>query len=368
MYLASLSLLNFKNYEECSVSFSPFLNVFTGPNGSGKTNLLDGIHFLCLTKSAFQSNDSNAISHNVDFMMIKGTVLKEDKKYVVQAGLKKGQKKVFQLNKKPYEKISDHIGSFPAVIITPYDTDLIREGSEVRRKFIDGIISQTDHEYLLNLLKYSKVLKQRNALLKSFAEKRNFDRDLLSGYDIPLIELAKKIYRKRKLAMETFLPLFQKHYLNISGGNEEVAIHYKSDLEKNEFEKHFEEAQQKDLILQRTTKGIHKDDYGFDLGKHPIKNTGSQGQQKSFVISLKMAQFEFIHSALSQKPILLLDDIFDKLDQSRIKKLLHMITENTFGQVFITEAGQDRVEKFMDNFPGEKRTFSIKDGKVENIT
>jgi len=364
MYLSAIQVLNFKNYDECSLSFSPALNIFAGPNGSGKTNLLDAIYFLCLTKSAFHSNDSLLIRHKEDFLVVTGQFIKNSKTVSVQAGLKKGQKKVFQRDRKPYPKISEHIGMFPVVIITPYDTDLIREGSEERRKFFDSILSQTDTEYLSDLLAYNKVLKQRNALLKLFAENGQQDLDLLSGYDYQLIHYGKKLYAKRKNLMDAFAPVFQQHYTNISDNQEQVTLSYESELEKEDFESEFVRNRKKDLLLQRTTKGSHKDDFLFSIEGHPLKTTGSQGQQKSFVIALKLAQFEYIQHCLRQKPILLLDDIFDKLDQNRIQKLLTMISEEVFGQVFITEAGQDRVEKYLHTIGGEIRTFTIKEGNV----
>lgn len=364
MYLSAIQVLNFKNYDECSLLFSPAINIFTGSNGSGKTNLLDAIYFLCLTKSAFHSNDSLLIRHNEEFSVVTGQFIKNSKTVSVQAGLKKGQKKVFQRDRKPYHKISDHIGMLPVVIITPYDTDLIREGSEDRRKFFDSILSQTDTGYLADLLAYNKILKQRNALLKLFAEQRQQDFDLLSGYDYQLIRYGKNLYSKRRSLMNAFAPVFQQHYTNISDNQEQVALSYESELGKEDFESDFVRNRKKDLVLQRTTKGSHKDDFLFTIAGHPLKTTGSQGQQKSFVIALKLAQFEYIHQCLRQKPILLLDDIFDKLDQNRIQKLLTMISEEVFGQVFITEAGQDRVEKYLNNIAGEIRTFTIKEGTI----
>jgi len=364
MFLKSLHIVNYKNYEECHLSFSPRLNIFTGPNGSGKTNLLDSIYFLCLTKSTSPGSDNLVIRHNEEYMMIQGTMHKNDKKLNLHAGIKKGQKKVFTLNKKVYEKISEHIGQFPAVIITPYDTDLVREGSEERRRFFDTVLSQTDSEYLQNLLKYNKVLKHRNALLKEFALKNYTDKDLLSSYDIQLLSLGKKIYYKRKEAMASINPIFYKYYQEVAGTSEQVMLEYESDFMHENYQEEFARARQKDIVLQRTTKGIHKDDFHFGLSGHPLKQIGSQGQQKSFVIALKLSQYEYIKENSGIDPILLLDDIFDKLDQSRIQKLIHMIEGNCFGQVFITEAGVDRVEKYFKNLETEICTFTVLDGKV----
>jgi DNA replication and repair protein RecF len=366
MFLKSLHIANYKNYEECHLTFSPRLNIFTGPNGSGKTNLLDSIYFLCLTKSTSSGSDSLIIRHQEEYMIIQGIIHKKDKKLNLHAGIKRGQKKIFSLNKKIYEKISEHIGQFPAVLISPYDTDLVREGSEERRKFFDTVLSQTDSQYLQNLLKYNKVLKHRNALLKDFAIKNYIDKDLLSTYDIQLLDLGEKIFRKRKEAMENINPIFDKYYQEVAGSKEQVSLVYDSDFMHENYQDEFIRARKKDLILQRTTKGIHKDDFLFGLSDHPLKQIGSQGQQKSFVIALKLSQYEYIKQNSGLEPILLLDDIFDKLDQNRIQKLIHMIESNNFGQVFITEAGEDRVEKYFQNLETEICTFTVLDGKVSS--
>jgi len=365
MYLASFQALNFKNYPEFNILFSPEVNLFTGPNGSGKTNLLDAIYFICLTKSAFHSIDANNIKHKADFLTLKAAFCKNQKQLIIQALVQKGQKKVFKLNKKPYEKITEHIGSFPAVLITPYDTDLIREGSEERRKFFDAILSQTDYNYLNALLKYNKILKQRNALLKQFAEKKFRDIDLLSSYDELLIKTGNFIFEKRKELLAIFMLQFRKHYENLSEKKEAVSLQYASDYLDTDFKKLFLKNRDKDLLLQRTGKGVHKDDFIFEINGFSIKSFGSQGQQKSFVIALKLAQFEYIYTKGLEKPILLLDDIFDKLDQKRIEKLLQIISEPIFGQVFITEARTDRVEHFFGKIKREVRTFSIQNGVIE---
>lgn len=275
MFLKSLHIVNYKNYEECHLTFSPRLNIFTGPNGSGKTNLLDSIYFLCLTKSNSSGSDALTIKHDQDFMMIQGTVHKNDKKSNLHAGIKKGQKKTFTLNKKAYDKISEHIGQFPAVIITPYDTDLVREGSEERRKFFDTVLSQTDSQYLQNLLKYNKVLKHRNALLKDFAQKNYTDKDLLSSYDIQMLNLGKKIFDKRMEAMESINPIFYKYYQEVAGTKEQVSLEYESDFMHENYQEEFAKARQKDIVLQRTTRGVHKDDFHFGLNAHPLKQIGS---------------------------------------------------------------------------------------------
>lgn len=366
MYLASLKAINFKNYMDVSMDFCNGLNLFTGPNGSGKTNLLDAIYFLCLTKSAFHSNDSLNIKHNESLFSLKGKFTHDEKTFVIHSALQKGQKKVVSCNKKQYEKISDHIGNFPAVLITPYDNDLIREGSEERRKFFDSILSQTNPEYLADLLKFNRLLKQRNALLKSFAEQKKQDLELLKVYDEQLLPISEIISAQRLKLLDSFLPVFQDNYNKISVGKEKVGLIYESDSLKEDFRSIYKASLKKDLAIQRTSIGAHKDDFNFLLEEHSLKSFGSQGQQKSYVISLKLAQFDYIKQKSGKRPILLLDDIFDKLDQERIEKLIELVRGELYGQVFITDARADRVDNFFKEYSGEIRKFNILDGKVSS--
>jgi DNA replication and repair protein RecF len=368
MHLASLSATNFKNYREINIQLSPGLNLFTGPNGSGKTNLLDGVYILCLTKSAFQSNDNQNILFGESFFSLIGKFSRDGKNEQIIAALEKGNKKIIKADKKPYDKISDHIGKYPAVLITPYDTDIVREGSEERRKFFDALISQINHEYLTELMKYTNALKQRNALLKQFAEQRNTDLDLLSTYDSQLLRSGKKIFDIRQVVSREYIPIFENQYNLLSGNKEKVELVYESDFSRENFSEFFLQARSRDLLLQRTTVGIHKDDFIFSINGNSLKSFGSQGQQKSFVISMKLAQSEVIRVKAGIKPILLLDDIFDKLDQDRINRLLKIISGENYGQIFVTEARSDRAEIFFNNYPGEIRKFSILDGMVEIIS
>ncbi|MEN7550283.1 DNA replication/repair protein RecF [Rapidithrix thailandica] len=359
MYLKDLRIISFKNYEESELHFSAQINCFTGANGSGKTNLLDAIHYLCLTKSAFNAIDAQNIRHQAPLFALHGTFFKNEKEYQVSCGLKAGKKKSIRLNKKEYERVSEHIGQFPCVLIAPNDTDLIREGSETRRKYFDSIISQINKPYLEQLICYNQALKQRNILLKQFAEQRYFEQDLLEPYDHMLIDLSQKIAEQRRAFITTFQPLFEKHYQYISAAKEQVALNYSSQVKVSGFEEHFRNNLQKDMHLQRTTSGIHKDDFDFSIEEYPLKKFGSQGQQKSYVIALKLAQFEVMHQATGRKPILLMDDIFDKLDDLRIAKLLQMITEHIFGQVFITDAREERSRQLMKQVHAETIFFDI---------
>ncbi|HEY8401144.1 MAG TPA: DNA replication and repair protein RecF, partial [Cytophagaceae bacterium] len=267
--------MNFKNYESLDLSFSPYINIFTGSNGSGKTNLLDAIYYLSLTKSAFNSNDSLNIRHEQNFFSIQGNFVKESGNNLIQCDYT--GKKVLKNNKRPYDKLSDHIGEFPVVLITPYDTDLIREGSEERRRFVDTILSQINHSYLNELIHYNQALKQRNSLLKQFNEKKQIDKTLIGIYDQKLLKSGKILYNFRKEFIAEFLPLFYKHYENLSEKKENPGLEYVSQLHDTDFEAKFEKALEKDILLQRTTKGVHKDDFHFSINNHPLKSFGSQG-------------------------------------------------------------------------------------------
>ncbi len=363
MYIKKINLINFKNYAESDINFSSQINIFTGPNGAGKTNLLDSIYCLSLTKSAFSSSENNSIRHNENFFSVLGHFFKEGDTHAVQYDLA-GQKKTFRLDKNPYSKISEHIGSFPVVLVTPNDTDVIREGSEERRKFFDAIISQLDGWYLSELIRYNNLLKQRNSLLKQFAERNTVDKELMDSYNHQMLKSGKMVYEKRKLFIEEFIPIFKAHYLNLSEEKEVPQLDYESQRHELDFEQKFIQNLNRDILLQRTGMGVHKDDYGFMLNGYPVKSYGSQGQQKSFVIALKLAHFDIIKKYKNLKPILLLDDIFDKLDDNRIAKLMEMVAAETFGQLFITDARPERTEKIFEHIRAEIRIFHIEKGVV----
>ncbi len=363
MFIKKINLINFKNYAETDLSFSSQINIFTGQNGAGKTNLLDAIYCLSLTKSAFSAAESNSIRHQENFFSILGDFYKNTHDYAIQYDLA-GTKKNFRIDKNPYDKLSEHIGAFPVVLVTPNDTDVIREGSEERRKFFDSIISQLDNLYLSELIRYNHLLKQRNSLLKQFAERNTVDHTLLDSYNQQLLKSAKLLHTKRKAFMEEYTPLFKAHYLNLSEEKEIPELAYESKLHEPDFEQRFLGNLQKDILLQRTGMGIHKDDYGFMLSGYAVKGYGSQGQQKSFVISLKLAHFDIIKKNKNIKPILLLDDIFDKLDDNRISKLMEMVAQDAFGQLFITDARPERTEKIFEHIRAEIRIFHIANGVV----
>lgn len=359
MWLEKLHLTYFKSYEDRTFSFGPRVNCLVGENGSGKTNLLDAIYFLALTKSAFHNQDALGISHQAEFFMLDGLFHRDHKQEQITCSLQRGQRKTLMHDKKHYERLSDHIGRFPLVLIAPDDTDLIREGSEERRRFFDGVLSQAVPAYLGDFLQYNKLLNQRNGLLKLFAERNYVDDDMLETYNEPLIALAINIYQYRRTFMEQFLPLFRKYYAFLSSGHEEVEVHYESEVASMNFAAEFRRHKARDLHAQRTGKGIHKDEYVFEIDGITLKKFGSQGQQKSFVIALKLAQFELLKVDKEQTPILLLDDIFDKLDDRRINKLIELVDDGLLGQVFITDARPERSEKILQQVKAEVRFFEI---------
>ncbi|QHV95459.1 DNA replication/repair protein RecF [Spirosoma endbachense] len=364
MHLEKLSLTNFKNYEDGRYAFGRQVNVIVGPNGSGKTNLLDAVYFLALSKSAFQSQDALSILHDADYFIIDGIFEELERTVQITISLQRGQRKVLMADKKPYERISEHIGRFPVVLVAPNDTDLVREHSEDRRHFFDGVLSQLDAEYLRNYLTYQQVLKQRNSLLKLFAERNQVDNDLLDTYDEPLLDLGQKIHDRRQQFVEEFLPSFQAHYAYLSDDREVVSIVYESEVSNPDFAEEFRHFRRRDTVLQRTTMGVHKDDYAFMIGDRSgepvaLKKFGSQGQQKTFVIALKLAQFDQLQAEKGVKPILLLDDIFDKLDDRRIGKLIKQMDEGAFGQLFITDARPERTRELLTNVKADVRFFQI---------
>jgi DNA replication and repair protein RecF len=352
MILNELSLLNYKNFDSLSLQFDPKINCIVGNNGVGKTNILDAIYHLSFGKSYFNPITSQNIKHGEDFFVIEGayTKKKRDEKIVVSA--KKGQKKLIKRNGKIYDRFSEHIGFLPLVIISPADRDLILEGSETRRKFIDGVISQGDSGYLHSLINYNKLLSQRNSLLKYFAVNNTHNQDTLDVYNEQMHELGTRIHEKRKSFLKILMPIFEEHYKMISNALsnddndqvESIGLKYKSQLNDKDLLTLLQENTLKDKLLQYTNYGIHKDDLSFEINGHAIKRYGSQGQQKSYIIALKLAQFDFIKEKSKENPILLLDDIFDKLDENRVEQIIKLVDEEKFGQIFISDTHPERTE------------------------
>ncbi len=359
MNLQELKLVDFKNYGEWNGSFSPKINCIVGPNGVGKTNILDAIYLLSFTKSYLNNIDSQLIKHGSDFFVVEGTYSRKKEKEKIYCGFKKGQRKKLMRNKKEYERISEHIGLIPLVMFSPYDRNLILEGSEIRRKFMDGVIAQFDRLFLDHLIRYNKSLSQRNTLLKYFAANRTFDAETLEIYEAQMEEHGNYIYNARHKFMIDFLPLFQQLYADISNGGEQVSIVYKSQLQQSDLKTLLKEALARDKVLQYSSVGTHKDDLKFHLEGYPLKKTGSQGQQKTFLIALKLAQFEFLNRLNGFKPLLLLDDIFDKLDQDRVRAIIEMVNDHRFGQIFITDTHPERTEELVREVNEESTVISI---------
>lgn len=367
MFLQELKLANFKNLESVDIKFSDKINCFVGLNGAGKTNLLDSIYYLAFCKSYFANSDKQNIQHGKEFFAIHGDFQTDtDELQTISCVQKDGAKKSFKCNKKEYERLADHIGKIPLVMISPYDRDLINGGSELRRKFIDGVISQFDAAYLNDLLQYNRALLQRNTQLKSFYENRYFDANLLALWDEQLVRYATPIFEKRKEFLEGFMPTFQKYYDIVSGTSEKVDIVYESALSEKTMAQLLEESLEKDKYSLYTNVGIHKDDLIFTIDNHQVKKYGSQGQQKSFVVSVKLAQFDYNYKKIGYKPILLLDDIFDKLDDNRVAQLVKLVANDYFGQVFISDTQRHRMQFLMDNIEGDYNIFEIEQGRVKN--
>jgi DNA replication and repair protein RecF len=367
MYLHTIHLSNFKNYQDAECVLSPQINCFFGNNGSGKTNILDAVHYLSLCKSYLNSMDRQNIRFGQQFFSILGEWSKNDQLVSVHCAVKQGAKKVFKRNKKEYEKLADHIGQFPVVMISPYDRDLIAEGSELRRKWMDGIIAQFDRAYLEDIQYYAKVLDQRNALLRNMFEHRLFDRESIEVWNDQLVLYGNRIHASRQLFLEAFFPVFKERYEQIASTNDEVSLNYKSQLHDAEFHQLLKDAEKKDAFAQFTTVGIHKDDLIFSIKDHPIKKFGSQGQQKSFIIALRLAQYDWLKKQLDTEPVLLLDDIFDKLDNDRVKNLLELVSNHYFGQVLVTDTDESRLRDIFKTMDVDTRFFNVSDGHITAV-
>ncbi len=365
MHLEELRLVNFKNYESEHIQFSARLNCFVGKNGMGKTNLLDAIYYLCMCKNNVGLNDRNVIRQGAEFFRLDGRFVCRAQPERIVAKVIPGKRKEFERNDQPYARLLEHIGLLPVVIIIPDDTALIREGSEFRRRFIDNTLSQLDSAYLQQLMIYNRLLKQRNATLKQFAKTQTYDDALLQILDQQMDAPARAIYEKRHAFIERLSPVFNRFYRQISGEQEAVSIAYHSDLiEGQQLTALLLRAREKDRVLQRTTTGIHRDDLKFALDDRNAKRFASQGQLKSFVLALKLAQYELLRLEKEVPPLLLLDDLFDKLDRHRVEFLIELLLQNEFGQVFITDTHEHRLEEIVQKFDSDFKKFVIENGKI----
>lgn len=347
MYLKELKLTNFKNYAAEHFLFSPKLNCIVGENGMGKTNLLDAIHYLCMCKSHFLVPDKAITQYDTSFFRMEGLFEKAQVQDKIVCKYQLRKPKVFEKNKIEYQKLSEHIGQYPLIMVCPDDSILLSGGSENRRQFINVLLVQLDAAYLIHLIQYNKVLKQRNAFLKNVGHPSEIDVDLLQIYNQQLEAPAVYIYQKRKDYLERLQPLFAKYYRLISGDREVVHFDYFSPLSDENIAVLLAESQEKDIWLQRTTKGIHKDDMKLFIGEYLLKKNASQGQMKSYLLALKLAQYALLKQLSADLPILLLDDIFDKLDKNRVENLLELLLDIEFGQIFITDTHPNRLSSLL---------------------
>lgn len=359
LFLKKISIINYKNILDKEYELDPKINCFVGNNGVGKTNILDAVYHLSMGKSYFNVKNDQLINRGKDYMLVDGVFELNNKNESIVFSLKIGEKKVLKRNGKPYKKFSNHIGLIPVVLISPYDNDLINEGSSERRKFIDSIISQNDKEYLINLIAYTRVIQNRNKLLKQYNRSVDFDLDTIKVYDDQIYKLSEPIFKARDKFIKEFTPLVLEKYKHISDDKEKISIEYKSDLINNNIENLIKDSFQKDVILQYTSVGLHKDDFVFNIDENRIKRFGSQGQQKSFLIALKLAQFDYLKNETGNSPILLMDDIFDKLDLMRVKRIVEIVNSTNFGQLFLSDTDKERIEKVLSSLNLSSKIFEV---------
>ena len=364
MHLSKIQLLNFKNHQDSVIELVDGINGFFGKNGSGKTNILDAVYYMSMCKSYLNVRDRQNILFNQDYFSINGDWVLKEKSEKIQCIVRDKSKKVFKRNKKEYDRLADHIGMLPVVMISPYDRDLISEGSDLRRKWMDGVISQQDRTYLHALQRYNKCIDHRNTLLRKMNKQRHFDKEGIEPWDVQLVELGNQIFARRKKFVDEFIPSFLAFYEDLGYKKENVSISYKSHLLEEKFSNLLNENQGKDFALQYTSVGTHRDDLKFLINNLPIKKFGSQGQQKSFIIALRLSQYEWIKNHLDLKPVLLLDDIFDKLDKERVGKLIALVANNYFGQVLVTDTDKERLQEVLSQLPIKHLLFNVQDGSV----
>ena len=365
MILRQLSIVNYKNIAQSELELSPKINCFIGDNGEGKTNLLDAIHFLSLCRSATTSIDAACIRHDAEMAFLQGQYEREDgSREEVALGLRRGQKKQLKRNKKAYRRLTEHIGLVPIVMVSPMDSLLISGGSEERRRFMDVVISQYDRRYMDALLAYNKALMQRNALLKQ--EEPAPDELMLELWEEEMARHGEVIFAARTAFIEAFTPLFAQFYADISGERESVDLAYISHCQRGPLLATIRDGRQKDIIMGYSLHGVHKDELTMTLGGYPIKREGSQGQNKTFLIALKLAQFDFLRRTGSQTtPLLLLDDIFDKLDAHRVEQIVRLVAGERFGQIFVTDTNRDHLDSILASTHSDYRLFHVKGGEVK---
>lgn len=361
MLLKKLLLINFKNIIQSEISLLDGINCFVGDNGAGKTNILDAIYYLSMSKSAFTMTDGQSVSHGEDFFVAEGSyVSDEGRSELLNCSFSRRGGKVLKRNGKEYERLADHVGNFPVVIVSPRDSDLITDAAEERRRYLNGFISQIDKAYLKSIMRYNTVLIERNTFLK-----RSSDEQMLQIYDMQLDELGSKVYEARREIVEQMEPLVVEYYRELSEDREQVEISYRSELEQMSLKDILQRNRERDLVNQFTTSGVHRDDLIFKIGGYPLRKYGSQGQQKSFLIALKLAQYRLLAEATGEKPILLLDDLFDKLDMRRVEHLLELVSGDGFGQICITDCNKVRLEATLSRAAANYALFTVEGGDIK---
>ena len=360
MYLKKLALLNFKNIRQAELAFCPGINALVGDNGAGKTNIIDAVYYLSMCKSALQMTDGQSVRHDADFFLADGAYATDSGKSesVVCSFSRKGGK-VLKRNGKVYERLADHVGLIPAVIVSPADSALISDAADERRRYLNAFIAQLDRPYLQAVMRYNAVLAERNRLLKMQP-----DETMLQIYDRQLCEHGNKIHERRREFVQRLQPVVAEYYRTLSGDREQVELLYKSELNERPFEEVLQSARQRDLVNEFTTAGIHRDDLVLKIGGYPLRKYGSQGQQKSFLIALKLAQYAIVAEEKHEHPILLLDDLFDKLDAGRVEQLIRLVSAETFGQIFISDCNPTRLKRILDRTGGDYALFTVTDGDV----
>ena len=370
MLLKELNILNYKNIREATLQFSDKINAFVGLNGQGKTNILDAIYYLSFTKSAYNAIDSQNIHHDEDMAMIQGKYYSADNEEIITCGIKRGVKKQFRRGTKDYKRLIDHIGLIPLVMVSPQDSELVVEGSDERRKFMDGVISQYSKSYLEHLTQYNVLLKQRNALLKQYAEQpEQLPDTLMEVLEHQMVSHAMPIYQARVQFIEQFVSYFQQVYSAISNDKELVSLVYQSQLHERDLLESLARTRSRDLILGWTSQGIHKDELEMMLGDYPLKRVGSQGQQKSYLLAMKLGQALYLNAEqiLNTQPILLLDDIFDKLDSERVERIIQLVGDERFGQIFITDTDRQHLTKILSQEHFDAKLFQVENGEVNTL-
>ena len=362
MYLKKLVLINFKNITQAEITLSERLNCFVGDNGAGKTNVLDAVYYLSMSKSALTMTDGQSVRHGEDFFVVEGTYAGDSgSNDTVNCSFLRRSGKVLKLNGKEYDRMADHVGRFPVVMVSPQDSVLITDAAEERRRYLNAFLSQLDRDYLASLMRYNAVLAERNRFLKSSS-----DEQMLQIYDMQLADHAARIYERRRDIIDRMRPLVAEFYRQLSGDREQVEIEYRSELASASMGELLLASRERDIVNGFTTSGVHRDDMSLRIGGYPLRKYGSQGQQKSFLMSLKLAQYRILAEVCGERPLLLLDDLFDKLDTSRVENLLSLVAGDGFGQIFITDCNRSRLETILSRAGEKYALFMVEGGDIRS--